>query len=109
MFKTDIFDLIDLTKSISLSINVADFIPLDSASKESIPLPEKRSKDDEHKPISITLKSVSLMNAFDGLRFGLSGISINRDLCLPDIILNLLFNCLANSEYRNIIEIHGAV
>ena len=92
MSKTDIFDLIDLTKSISLSINVADFIPLDSASKESIPLPEKRSKDDEHKAISITLKSVSLMNAFDGLRFGLSGILMNRDLYLPDMILNLLFN-----------------
>ena len=99
MFKTDIFNLIDLTKSISLSINVADFIPLESASKESIPLPEKRSKDDEHKLISITLKSVSLMNAFDGLRFDLPGILINRDLYLPDIILNLLFNCFANGKY----------
>ena len=92
IFKTDIFDLIDLTKSISFSINVADFMPLESASKESMPLPEKRSKDDEHKPISMTLKSVSLMNAFDGLRFGLSGILIDRDLYLPDMIFNLLFN-----------------
>jgi len=84
--------LIDFTKSISFSINVADFMPLESASKESIPLPEKRSNDDEHKSTSMTLKSVSRMNVFDGLRFGLSGILINRDLYLPDMILNLLFN-----------------
>ena len=68
-------------------------MPLESASKESIPLPEKRSKDDEHKPISMTLKSVSLINAFDGLRFGLSGILIDRDLYLPDMIFNLYYPC----------------
>ena len=67
-------------------------MPLESASKESIPLPENRSKDDDHKPISMTLKSVSLMNAFDGRRCGLSGIMIDRELYLPDMIFNLLFN-----------------
>ena len=71
---------------------MAESRPLESASKESIPLPENRSSDDLHKLISITLKSVSRMYDFDGLRFGLSGILITLDLYFPEIIFSLLFN-----------------
>ena len=78
---------------------MAESRPLESASKESIPLPENRSSDDLHKLTSITLKSVSRIYAFDGLRIDLAGMLITLDLYLPEIIFNLLFNLFANSKY----------
>ena len=78
---------------------VARSIPRDNASKERMPLPEKRSNDVEHKDKSMVLKRLSLMKAFDGLRRGLSRMLINLDLYLPEIILNLLFNSFTNSKH----------
>ena len=66
---------------------MAESIPLERASKDSIPLPANRSRDDLHKLISMTLKSVSRIYAFDGRRLGLSSMSISLDLYSPEIIL----------------------
>ena len=90
----------------SCSTRTIFLIPLESASNDRMPLPEKRSNDDLHLSRLITLNKLSLINAFVGLRFGLFGIDIFLDLYCPEIIFSLLFNRLAHRHYRNIFKIN---
>ena len=76
----DKLDLIELISSMSCSTRTIFLIPLESASNDRMPLPEKRSNDDLHLSRLITLNKLSLINAFVGLRFGLFGIDIFLDL-----------------------------
>ena len=88
----DKLDLIDEISSMSFSTRTIFSIPLDNASIDRMPLPAKRSRDDLHLSILITLNKLSLMTALVGLRLALFEILIILDLYLPDIIFNLLFN-----------------